>query len=285
MAADKNIYLIGKDLKKSNSKIIQDSLYGYLGINFEYVRKDLGSEHKVSDFIKSQLLYNFFASNVTYPYKNFVYKHLEQQNWQLSESVKFANGCNLIIAANRSMYNFDGQACSISLKFNKVSINNKNILICGTGVTAMSICFALQQEKPNKITIMSRSKDKVNKLKKSYKNIEFDIYQNLKTYISDCDIFIDATPLSYNDLPIFDVSKLNKNTVVFDVRYGDFDTPIIANAKNNKLKAIDGKGMLIAQAVLSVMQICNEYKLDIKKPLDFKNMYNVCAEKLNLRVI
>ena len=80
MAADKNIYLIGKDLKKSNSKIIQDSLYGYLGINFEYVRKDLGSEHKVSDFIKSQLLYNFFSSNVTYPYKNFVYEHLEQQN-------------------------------------------------------------------------------------------------------------------------------------------------------------------------------------------------------------
>ena len=95
--------------------------------------------------------------------------------------------------------------------------------------------------------------------------------------ISSADIILDATPLGMKagDPAPFDTALLDANKVVFDVVYGHGETALIAGARAAGCAAYDGFGMLVAQAVETVVDIVTW--LDVPVDLSAVDLFDVMA--------
>ena len=80
MSHNNKICLIGKDLSLSLSYKIHKAIYDFLKINLEYKNKEFKNKLDVYSYLKDHFKDPFFAANVTYPYKETVYKFLKESN-------------------------------------------------------------------------------------------------------------------------------------------------------------------------------------------------------------
>lgn len=282
MLSDNKIYLLGKDVSDSKSKLIQEAIYNSCDIPFSYELCSIESEDELFRFIDARIDNHNFAANVTYPYKKLVNEYLQNKGFSASLQVKYCEGCNLI-TSEKNLYNFDGAACVYAFNDLDIELKNKFIVICGTGITAFSIQYALVNSGFSNICLLSRTDKRISELSKINPEITFKNYEDAKLVLNQANILIDATPCSFNESPVVDAALLNNDTIVMDVSYGDIDTPLVNSAKSHGLKAFDGKRMLVAQAVMSIRQICDDFNLPIDDKNDFKKMYNIGLEVLNLQ--
>ena len=70
-------------------------------------------------------------------------------------------------------------------------VNDKKIFILGAGGVVPSIIFALNKMKVSKISIINRTKEKADNLKKLFKNIEIKEWGEIPNF----DMIINATSL------------------------------------------------------------------------------------------
>jgi shikimate 5-dehydrogenase len=84
--------------------------------------------------------------------------------------------------------------------------------------------------------------------------MRFISYAEAATSLETADILIDATPLGMGaaDGAVVPLEALRPGLVVFDAVYGHGETAIIRGAREAGAVAIDGLGMLIEQAALTV---------------------------------
>lgn len=262
------VHLIGKDLSKSKSQLIHEAIYNELDISWLYKSLEFKSSSDVYAFLNN--VDNCFVSNVTYPYKTNVFKYFENKDFCYDEVSRFSNGCNLVITKTKQMFNFDGQGCVASLILDGVELKNKNILICGTGVTAKSIYYSLIKNNPNLIAFGSRKPD-IGKIPKNSKVYNYD---SLSKILKIFDVVIDTTPKILNTNSIIDVSMLNNDCFVMSVSYG-IRQKILDESKQCGLNVVDGKKMLVAQAVFCIQKIVEQLNINNKIADNFKKMYNV----------
>ncbi|MDO5329117.1 MAG: hypothetical protein Q4E88_03325 [Coriobacteriia bacterium] len=109
-----DVFLFGKNVSKSLSPVIHNTIYKKLGLDLKYSALNFGSIKELKSFIST---HKFVAANITYPYKQY-----------------FKNS-NLIVGDE--YFNFDGQGAYAFLKREKALASK--VVIFGTGVTAHEI--------------------------------------------------------------------------------------------------------------------------------------------------
>jgi len=235
--------LIGSNLSYSYSQRI----HNLLGTS-KYIMKEF-SEEKALEFLKSK---DFSGINVTIPYKKTFINYIDVLD-EISNDIKVVNTIinkdNKLYGYNTDYYGFD-----MLIKHNNIILSNLNVLVLGTGATSLTITKYLNDNKVNKIYYASTSKKEYN-------------YDLIDTYKDNIDIIINTTP--YNTYPskvdkaLIDVSSFKNLKVVIDLIYNPYNTRLLLDARNNKIKAINGLYMLIAQAYKSECLFLNK-KLDEK---------------------
>lgn len=287
---NKKIFLVGGDVSRSKSYLIHNALYNFLGLDFCYELVSVDSNKEFLNFLNDHLNSDFFASNVTFPYKTFAKNYVLENGSYVSDTCHWADGCNLLISPNLSAFNYDGYGCCMFLELQGILLKNKTITICGTGATAKSIACAMLQNGAKKINLLSRTKKRILELKKTWKyfnnkKIFFCIYDDCSSLLQNTDILIDACPKAkYIDIweaGLINLRNLESNACVMDVLYKDKDMALECLAKDNNLLFYNGKGMLISQAVLCVQEICRHLNINNKNTKDFKKMYNVALDAIN----
>lgn len=241
----KKLGLIGYPLKHSVSPEIHKKLnkdFDYELI--EFAPNDL-EEH--IEFLKN----NYLGFNCTIPYKEKIIPFLDE----IDEKARLYGAVNTVRLVNGKFigYNTDGEGLKYALKKANISLQNKKVLILGSGgvsrVLAYEAAFCNAQ-----VFVFARNYEKsealINDIKKNSKgaNISFVNEENLTEY----DVILNGTPVGMwdkiNELPV-KKEVILKAKAVFDTIYNPINTNLVLFAKENGINAVGGLDMLIGQAI------------------------------------
>lgn len=224
--------LIGSNLKHSYSKIIHNIIENN---NYELINLD---ECELKSFLLKK---EFEFVNVTIPYKEKVIPFVDR----LSLEAKEIKAINLIVNLDNKLYgyNTDYLAFKKIIEINNIDINNKTILVLGTGGTAKTVTYYLKQNQNAIIYYASRFPNNKNILS----------YNDINKY--EFDIVINTTPVGMYpnlDEQIIDANKLKVKEVVIDFIYNPYRTLLEQNINKYKnIKYINGLDILIYQALFT----------------------------------
>lgn len=224
--------LVGKTLKHSFSKEIHESLADYTYELFSL------NEQEFDDFFTKK---EFAAVNVTIPYKERVISFLDE----IDPRAKKIGAVNTVVNKNGKLvgYNTDYDGVRALLLHNHIQVENKNVLVLGSGGTSKTVCAVLQDQNAAVIQVVSRTPQ----------NGQIDYHTAKKQ--AHTQVIINTTPLGM--YPHIDASPINLKPfanlqAVCDVVYNPLDTKLILQAKSMGVPACGGLYMLVAQAVAAI---------------------------------
>ncbi len=288
--------LIGYPLIHSFSK----SLHNKLGNN-DYELCELKNE----DLDKFMYDKNFYGINVTIPYKQEVIKYLDH----ISDDAKNINAVNTIKNISGKLYGFNTDSLGFEgmLKYYKIDVYDKNILILGTGATSETVAYVLYKLKSKNIYKQNRTieiyscefNNNKNKLELSKNSIDIGTKNNLYQKIQ---IIINTTPNGMyphmDDELIVNMDEFINLEAVADVVYNPLRTKLLQKANDKKIKIASGLYMLVAQGFYANDIFFNEkndvcdykFKIENDNVTDLNNqlveIYNeILNEKQNIVLI
>ncbi|MBE6494126.1 MAG: shikimate dehydrogenase [Methanosphaera stadtmanae] len=271
--------VIGNPIEHSLSPVMHNNAFNEMNMDYVYTAFHVMPEN-LKNVITSCKTLNIKGINVTIPYKTDIIQYLDEidstaENITAVNTISFKNG----IAKG---YNTDGIGAIKSIE-SHIKLENKNILVLGSGGASKAITFTLTNENIDSLIIANRSKDNainlINNIKNktSFENITFQEISNTNEIIDNVDIIINTTPIGMypNDKvkPAIKTDKINHNHVVMDIIYNPLDTILLKEAKKNGAKIIHGTEMLINQGIES-------FKIFTDKTPSFESFEKPLLKKL-----
>ncbi len=223
--------LIGRTLKHSFSVEVHRS-FGY-----GYELKELEPEELEEFFRKRE----FKGINVTIPYKTEVMKYLDE----IDASAEEIGAVNTVVNQNGKLKGYNTDIFGMNKMFEKtgVTLENKRVLILGTGGTSKTAFF---------VAVKSGAKE-VLKVSRNPEGNEIS-YEEAEATGDKWDIIINTTPCGMypnaNATPI-DIGNFPNLEAVFDAIYNPLRTELILKAEKRGIKALGGLYMLVSQGVYS----------------------------------
>ena len=182
--------------------------------------------------------------NVTVPFKKDVISFLDQ----LSPEAKETQSVNTIYLKDDKIFghNTDIVGFQLNIKHINFNISGKKIFILGAGGVVPSIISALNKMEASEIILSNRTKEKAENLKNLFSNITVVNWGEVPNF----DMVINATSVGLNkkDELGLNFSKVEKNSLFYDVIYNPKNTNFLDNGKKLGHKTENGKMMFVYQA-------------------------------------
>tara|TARA_Y100001970_G_scaffold291928_1_gene431071 strand:- start:1274 stop:2065 length:792 start_codon:yes stop_codon:yes gene_type:complete len=182
--------------------------------------------------------------NITVPFKQEIIPFIDQ----LSDEAKQTNSVNTIYKKEEKIFghNTDIAGFELGLRFLNFEIKGKQVFILGAGGVVPSIIFALQKLGVSKIILSNRSKEKIEVIKKNFKNIDSIEWGKNTNF----DLIINATSIGLDKKDSFkiDYSEGKSGKFFYDVIYNPSKTAFLQKAEERGNKIENGKMMFIYQA-------------------------------------
>ena len=244
--------LIGSSLSHSKSYKIQNAAFKKLGIEASYENFEID----VNNFDRAiiELLQKVDGLNITIPFKEKILKYLNRAE-ELVNRIGAANTVH-INEMGIAGYNTDYYGFIDSLK-NLGDMSEKKVALLGAGGAAKALLVALEDLNVKDINIYARNITKVEEnLPKFLKSITEVQLLTEATNLEDYDLLVNTTPLGQgrlsNEMPLnyAVLETLPKCATVYDLIYND--TNLIKAAQELGINTINGKEMLVRQAMHSI---------------------------------
>lgn len=280
------LFLVGHPVGHSKSPAMHNAAYRALGLDWTYELADHETEADAWEFIAERA---WRALNVTMPWKRLAIQATNNR----SVPARLATGANVLVNWDGNVYadNTDGKGCVSYLLRCGVGFEGASVAVCGTGPTSLAIMHACTVAGAEHIALMGRDHARCAQAIEHYHECLWDqppceseltayAYGDAKAReaIAGADIIVDATPLGMKqgDPAPFDTALLSAGQTVFDVVYGHGTTQLIADARAAGCATYDGSGMLVAQAVETVVDIADiTHAFEIPADLD---LFGVMAD-------
>ncbi|MCR4663067.1 MAG: shikimate dehydrogenase [Endomicrobiaceae bacterium] len=249
-ANTKLLGIFGNPVSHSLSPVMHNDWFAKYKLNNLYLAFDVLPKN-LKSAVESIKTLNILGVNVTVPHKIEVMKYLDT----IDAAAKAIGSVNTIVNKNGKLYgyNTDWQGFITDLKFKKVNLKNKTVLVIGAGGAAKAILYALTKLKVKKIFLTSRTFDKAKLVAEKYKNISVvDINEISEDFLQNIDCLVNCSTcgMKKEDKLPFTIRKFNKDIVFYDIIYNK-ETPFKKLAVKNKIKYFSGEGMLIYQGAVS----------------------------------
>jgi shikimate dehydrogenase len=219
------------------------------------------SPDDLPDAVKSIRSLNLTGVNITVPHKENVIPLLDR----VDEEAAFIGAVNTVTNHEGILtgYNTDGRGFMSSLAEESVSVENREVVIIGTGGAARAVSYYLS-EKASKLSMFDIDRNKADNLVSDLVRIRNNVFVlDSPDEIGRPDLLINATPLglhAHDPLPV-NADLIGSDMVVCDLIYRQ--TPLLINASEKGAKTVDGSGMLLWQGVLAF-----ELWTGVKPPVD-----------------
>ncbi len=232
----KKYLVIGNPIQHSLSPLIQNYWIKKNNINAIYEKEKLEKED-LKNLVLKVKEGKIHGANVTVPFKKDIIFHLEE----LTQEAENTQSVNTIYLNNNKVtgHNTDIDGFRLAIQDIKFDVSEKHVLIVGAGGVVPSIIYALIKMKVNKISLINRTKEKAENLKKIFNDLNIINWNEIQNF----DMIINATSvgLNTNDVLNLDFSKINNNKFFYDVIYNPTETNFLKNAKNLGNKTENGK--------------------------------------------
>ena len=255
----KKFLVIGNPIEHSLSPTLHN--YWIKNNNIEAIyEKQKYNENELGELIDQIKKEKIHGANVTVPFKKTIIPFLDELSLEAERTQSVNTLCfkeGKIVGYNTDIVGFES-----SIEKSKYNAFNKEVLILGAGGVVPSIIFALNKMKVSKIKVSNRTKEKAEKLKEDFKNIELIKWGE----VPNVDMIINATSigLKKEDVMKLDFSLISGNKFFYDVIYNPNETNFLKIGKELGNKTLNGKLMFIYQA-LSAFQIWHGKEPDVNK--------------------
>jgi len=266
--------VFGNPIEHSLSPVIHENFAKSLQIQLTYTAI-LGSIGKFESEAKNFLANGGEGFNVTLPFKQDAFKFSDIK----SDISNITKSVNTITYKDGIIYGDNTDGIGFIKDFTQnlgQNIKNKKILLVGAGGAAMGVIPNILMELPKELKIYNRTELKAQNLTNQFKALgPIDILDQNNINKVNFDLIINATSIGINNLKFsLPSNTFNKNTICYDMSYGNASRSFMIWAEYNNLKFYDGLGMLIEQAAESFFIWQN------KKPNITQELKNLLRKKL-----
>lgn len=244
--------VLGQSLPHTWSPYIHNSLFDAAGLDAVYLPVTVPPERlgSVTDVFRSC----FSGFNVTIPYKEKILPFLDD----IDEAAQVCGAVNTVEIRNGRMIGHitDGLGMLRAIEERGVETHQADVLILGGGGAARVAGYAFLS-RGGRVTFAVRDAQKGNALAHALAKTQQDGLRRLSVRpLADCaeahDILINCTPVGM--YPHVDACPVSADAIarcraVFDAVYNPRETRLLTLARQNRLPAIEGLGMLFYQAV------------------------------------
>ena len=221
--------LIGGRLGHSYSKPIHEELGGY-----DYRLCPLPTPEEAHAFLRAR---DFKAINVTIPYKELVLPYCDE----IDDAARAIGSVNTLVNKNGRLegHNTDFAGFTWMLRKNGICLKNKTVMLLGTGGTQKTALAVARAEGAAEVILVSR--------RHSEKAISYEEAAARR----DVQVLVNTSPVGmYPENGACLAEREHNPTLeaVRDVLYNPFRTELRLRAEARGLPAVNGMGMLVAQA-------------------------------------
>jgi shikimate dehydrogenase len=253
----KKFLVIGNPIDHSLSPTLHNYWIKNNGIEAIYEKQKL-DESELEELIAQIKKEKIHGANVTVPFKKTIIPFLDELSLEAEQTQSVNTLCfkeGKIVGHNTDIVGFE-----TSIEKSKYNVFNKEVLILGAGGVVPSIIFALNKMKVSKIKVSNRTKEKAERLKENFKNIELIEWGEVPRF----DMIINATSigLKENDNIKLNFSSISENKFFYDVIYNPSETNFLKMGKKLGNKTLNGKLMFIYQG-LAAFNIWHGLKPDV----------------------
>ena len=253
----KKYLVIGNPIEHSLSPLIHNHwMKKYRLVDSVYEKRKVEVK-ELNNIIREIREDEIFGVNVTVPFKKLIIPFLDK----LDSSAEETQSVNTIFKINNKIIGYNTDSTGFWDTIRELypqsddsfvrPLENKRIFILGAGGVTSSIISALKLQGANNIILSNRTKEKANKLKKLFPEIEILDWGKKP---SICNIVINTTSigLTENEEVKVDFSDYNKNFhkdyLFYDLIYNPKETAFLKKARLRGNKTMNGKMMFLNQA-------------------------------------
>jgi shikimate dehydrogenase len=190
----------------------------------------------------------FRGINVTQPHKLAAFAVCDT----VDQTARRAGAVNTIVFADGAIRgsNTDGSGFVAHLRASGVDPAAGPALLLGAGGGARAVAAALQ-DAGAAVTIANRSRDAAEALARHLPGLSVIDWDARGDALADHALLVNATSLGMQGHPALaiDLDRASPHLAVADIVYVPLQTPLLAAARARGLRAVDGLGMLLHQAV------------------------------------
>lgn len=245
--------MIGHPVAHSRSPLLHGHWLGEHAIAGTYERIDVAPAG-LEAFVLGLPESGFAGGNVTVPHKEAVFRLLRQVTPQ-AERLGAVNTLTVEPDGRVLGHNTDGEGFVANLADTLGpgwAREVRSALVIGAGGAARAVAAALLDAGLQHGMIVNRSLPRAEELRTlDPARLDASPWSALPAGLAAADLLVNTTSLGMAGqppLPI-DLGGLREGAVVADIVYVPLETPLLAAARARGLRAVDGLGMLLHQAV------------------------------------
>ncbi len=232
--------LLGHPIEHSLSPQLFNTAFKDQGIDATYESLDVLPED-LRTFIDSLKIEDkYHGLSVTIPHKE-VLKNILQE---ISQEAKDIGAVNTVYRKDKTIFGENTDWKGVQYSFRNIpEIYKKNILLLGAGGAARACIYGLQKMGAQRISVWNRTPERGRKLAEDF-GISFT-----DEFREESDIIINSTSIGLNEVDISPIPNelLANARYVMDMVYRETD--LLRRAKENGAVTIDGREMLLGQAL------------------------------------
>jgi shikimate dehydrogenase len=261
--------VIGNPVEHSLSPLIHNAAFEETGLNIRYVAFRVEDLAATMAGVKAM---NLLGLSVTIPHKVAILPHLDE----VEEVAGKIGSVNTILHKGTKLigFNSDGTGALRALQEAGITLENKRILMLGSGGAARAIAFALGAEAALKqMILLGIETDECQALWADLdKVLPFPVQwepltsESVSRHTTDSDGIIHCTPIGmspHTDESLVDKQLLRPDLFVFDIVYTPLKTRLLKEAHAVGCQTVPGVEMFLHQAAFQF-----ELWTGIEAPMD-----------------
>jgi shikimate dehydrogenase len=233
----------------SRSPLIHNYWIKQHGLDAEYVREAVPPE-KFKDFISHFRANGYIGGNVTVPHKETVLALSEPD--ERAKAVGAANCLwfegEKLRSTNTDVEGFLGNLDAVAPGWDR---GLETAMVLGAGGGARAVIYGLIQRNVGRIYVINRTVARAEALKKKFgARIHVAKWDEITGLLGGAGLLVNTTTLGMVGQPPLEINlRCPASLVVADLVYAPLETGLLKLARERGLRAADGLGMLLHQAV------------------------------------
>jgi shikimate dehydrogenase len=218
-------------------------------LDAEY-RREAVPPDQFADFIKHLRERGYIGANITVPHKQAVMaltKSDERANRVGAANTLWFEG-ETLRSTNTDVEGFLGNLDLVAPGWDR---GLENAVVMGAGGGARAVVFALLARGASRVTVINRTEKRAKELQKKFgSRVHLAGWNETTGLLGGAGLLVNTTTLGMVGQPPLELNlRCPASLVVADLVYDPLETPLLKMARERGLRAADGLGMLLQQAV------------------------------------
>jgi shikimate dehydrogenase len=241
--------VVGWPIRHSRSPLIHQHWLRELGIAGSYECFDVPPD-ALAEFVAGIGKEGLVGANVTAPHKEAAFSACDR----LTPTAEALGAVNTLWRDGTSLWGDNTDVEGFLLNMDEGAPGwheqSRRAVVVGAGGAARSVVYALASRGLKRVVVINRTQARAEELAARFGAVAA-LFGTLEAELEVADLVVNTTTLGMGGNPLLeiDLRALPNHAIVADIVYVPLRTPLVEAARARGLRAVEGLGMLLHQAV------------------------------------